>query len=138
MASRLSSSSGCKLPFLFSGKEGADLFLKALETVLSDESFKVVSSKVAIEARDVPVSLLRWCSADSNKEQFYTFANEIVTVLRKPIVAFSCKSCNREVLWRNYFLQRSSEHFVSSWVSFLKSVHLTPTPVLQTCLIFIS
>ena len=72
----------------------------ALETVLSDESFKVVSSKVAIEARDVAVSLLRWRSADSNKEQFYTFANEIVTVLRKPIVAFSCKFCNREVLWR--------------------------------------
>ena len=72
--------------------------LKALETVLSDESFKVISSKVAIEARDVAVSLLKWCSADHNKEQFYTlnFANEIVTVLRKP------KSCNREVLWRNY------------------------------------
>ena len=77
------------------------LVLKALETVLSDESFKVVSSKVAIEARDVAISLLRWCSADSNKEQFYTFANKIITVLRKPIVAFLCKSCNREVLWRN-------------------------------------
>ena len=116
-------------PF-FSGKEGADIFLKGLETVLSDESFKIVSSKVAIEAREVAVSLLKWCSADTNKEQFYTFANEIVTVLRKPIVAFSCKSCNREVLWRNYFLQRSSEHFVRSWVNFLKSLHLTPTPVL--------
>ena len=96
---------------------------------MSDESFKV-SSKVAIEARDVAVSLLQWCSVDHNKEQFYTFADEIVTVLRKPIVAFSCKSCSREVLWRDYFLERSSEHFVSNWVSFLKSLHLTPTPVL--------
>ena len=97
---------------------------------MSDESFKIVSSKVAIEARDVAVSLLKWCLADHNKEQFYTFVNEIITVLRKPIVAFSRKSCNREVLWRNYFLERSSEHFVRGWVSFLNSLRLTPTPVL--------
>ena len=34
------------------------------------------------------------------------------------------------MLWRNYFLQRSSEKFVGSWVSFLTTLHLTPTPVL--------
>ena len=40
------------------------------------------------------------------------------------------KSCNREVLWRNYFLQRSSEKFGGSWVSFLTTLHLTPTSIL--------
>lgn len=109
--------------------EGPRLFLKAIETVLSDDSFKINSS-VAIEARQVAVSLLKWCSADANKKQFHIFANEIVTVLRKPIISSSMKSCSREVLWRNYFLQRSSDHFVGSWITFLKDLHLTPTPVL--------
>ena len=105
------------------------MFLKALEAVLSDDSFKI-SSPVAAEARQVALSLLEWCSADANKQQFHTFATEIVTLLRKPIISSSIKSCNREVLWRNYFLQRSSEKFVGSWVSFLTTLHLTPTPVL--------
>ena len=109
--------------------EGPSLFLKALETVLSDDSFKI-GSAVAIEARQVAVSLLKWCSDDANKKQFHTFANKIVAVLQKPIISSSIKSCNREVLWRNYFLHRSSEHFVGSWVTFLRNLHLVPTPVL--------
>ena len=88
--------------------EGPGLFVKALETVLSNDSFKI-NSAVAIEARQVAVSLLKWCSSDAiNKQQFHTFANEIVAMLQKPIISSSTKSCNREVLWRNYFLQHSS------------------------------
>ena len=51
-------------------------------------------------------------------------------MLRKPIISTSVKSCNREVLWRKYFICRSSESYVDRWVSFLQSLHLTPTPVL--------
>jgi len=97
------------LSFFLGEDEGTRLFLKALKTILSDDSFKI-SSAVATEARQVAVSLLKWCSADANKQQFHNFANEIVSVLRKPIISSSMKSCNREVLWRNYFLQRSLEN----------------------------
>ena len=38
------------------------------------------------------------------------------------------KSFNREKLWRNYFLLRSSEEFIKLWTVFLNSAKLIPTP----------
>jgi len=50
--------------------------------------------------------------------------------LHKPILSASKRSYNREILWRNYFLKRSSEAFIKDWTTFLELAGITPTPIL--------
>lgn len=75
------------------------------------------------------VGLLEWSAADVNKPQLCAFIKRLFTALQKPLISFSRRSFNREILWRNYFLVRSSEEFISNWVAFLKDADLTPTPI---------
>ena len=102
-------------------------FLDAIKGVLDDDSFKITST-TASEARRVAVALLEWCKADDNKQKLGIFLKTLLEALQKPLISSSKKSCNREILWRDYFLERSSEEFITNWVAFLKKANVTPTP----------
>jgi len=73
---------------------------------------------------------LEWSSTKSNSENFSDFTTQLFDSLEKPIVTSAKQSCNHDKLWKSYFLLRSSESFVNLWTTFLKSVNLTPTPIL--------
>ena len=81
---------------------------------MEDDSFKT-ASPVAAEARKVALGLLEWSAADVNKPQFGAFVKRLFTALKTPLISFSRWSCNREILWRDYFLLRSSKEFISNW-----------------------
>ena len=95
---------------------------------MEDDSFKT-ASPVAAEARKVALGLLEWSAADVNQPQFGAFVKRLFTALKTPLISFSRRSCNREILWRDYFLLRSSKEFISNWVTFLTDANLTPTPI---------
>ena len=100
-------------------------FLEALKNVLEDDSFKT-ASPVAAKARKVAVGLLEWSAIS---QQFGALVKRLFTALKTPLISFSRRSCNREILWRDYFLLRSSKEFISTWVTFLTDANLTPTPI---------
>jgi len=64
-----------------------------------------------------------------NKQRFDTFMKTLFKALQKPLISSSKKCCNREILWRNYFLERSSGEFITNWVNFLKDANLTLIPI---------
>ena len=116
------------IDFLIVGHEHDATFLKALKDILDDDSFKI-TSPTAAEARKVAVELLEWCTTDVNKQRLDTFIEILFNAVQKPLILSSRGSCNREILWRNYFLVRSSEEFITNWVTFLKDANLTATPI---------
>ena len=95
---------------------------------MEDNSFKT-ASPVAAEARKVALGLLEWSAGDVNQPQFGAFVKRLFTALKTPLISFSRRSCKREILWRDYFLLRSSKEFISDWVTFLTDVNLTPTSI---------
>ena len=105
-----------------------DTFFKVLKDILDGDSFKIMSP-TAIEARKVAVDLVEWCISDINKQHFETFIKTFFNSLQKLLILCSRRSCNREILWRNYFLVRSSKEFITNWVTFLKDAKLTATPI---------
>ena len=75
------------------------------------------------------VALLEWCTTDANKQKLSTFVKTLFQSLQKPLISSSKKRCNREILWRDYFLERSSEEFIANWITFLKNANVTATPI---------
>lgn len=110
-------------------RESLDSFMVAIRNVLEDSSFEI-KSQVAAEARKVAVDLLTWCSNDANVDKCYAFTTTLLKDLNQPILSCKKQFFNREKLWRKYFLLRSSEKFITQWVTFLKLADLSPTPIL--------
>ena len=77
-------------------------------------------------ARKVAEDLLKWNSTESGCQKLEEFSKNLYKESEKPFVVFY-KSCNREKLWRNYFLLHSSEEFIKLWTVFLNSANLIPT-----------
>ncbi|XP_065917383.1 uncharacterized protein [Dysidea avara] len=111
------------------GPKAKDTFVEALRSVLNDDSFKIMSSE-AIEARKAAQILLDWCLDAANNSCFTTFVLKLSEDLKQAISSCKKKSCNREKLWRNFFLLRSSEKFREDWVNFLDSANVAATPIL--------
>ena len=63
-------------------------------------------------------------------QMFYAFTTKLLKDLYKPILSCKKQFFNREKLWRKYFLLRSSEKFITQWVTFLKLADLSPIPIL--------
>ncbi|XP_065888818.1 uncharacterized protein [Dysidea avara] len=87
-------------------------------------------SSEAIEARKVAQILLDWCLNAANNNCFTTFVLKLSEDLKQAMSSCKKKSCNREKLWRNFFLLRSSEKFREDWVNFLDSANVAATPIL--------
>lgn len=106
-----------------------EVFRAAIHNILEDESYKLNPVSPAAEARKVAESLLKWSLNEHNNEKVNKFVQGLFEELEKPIIASVKKSCNRDKLWRNYFLLRSSKEFVNLWTEFLKHADLEPSPV---------
>ncbi|XP_065894524.1 uncharacterized protein [Dysidea avara] len=87
-------------------------------------------SSEAIEARKAAQILLDWCLDAANNNCFTTFVLKLSEDLKQAMSSCKKKSCNREKLWRNFFLLRSSEKFREDWVNFLDSANVAATPIL--------
>jgi len=101
--------------------------MEALKSIEQDDSFKVKSAE-AIEARDMAQKLQEWCLAADNKQTFTTFILKLSKDLHQAMSSCKKNSCNREKLWRNFFLLRSSDQFRKNWVDFLDYAKVTATP----------
>ena len=85
-----------------------EVFRTAIQNILDDDSYKLNPASPAAEARRIAESLLKWSLNERNNEKVHEFVKTLFDQLDKPIIASIKKSCNREKLWRNYFLLRSS------------------------------
>ena len=63
-------------------------------------------------------------SIDANKQNLDVFT-KIFEALHRPIMSASKQSYNREILWRRYFLECSSEAFIKNWITFLELAKVT-------------
>ena len=106
-----------------------EVFRAAIHNILDDDSYKLNPASPAAEARRVAESLLKWSLNEHNNEKVHKFVKTLFDQLEKPIIASVKKSCNREKLWKNYFLLRSSKEFVNLWIEFLKHADLEPSPI---------
>ena len=106
-----------------------EVFRKAIQNILDDDSYKLNPASPAAEARRVAESLLKWSLNECNNEKVHEFVKTLFDQLDKRIIASVKKSCNREKLWRNYFLLCSSKEFVNLWTEFLKYADLPSSPI---------
>ena len=99
----------------------------AIEHILSDPSFET-SSNEAKEARSCALTLLPWIKDECHKDNFET-STELCTKLEPILIGSATLSANRNKLWRNFFILRSSDEFVGRWKTFLCAAGLSETPV---------
>ena len=110
----------------------------AIEHILSDPSFET-SSNEAKEARSCALILLSRLKDERNKDNFGTFSTELCTNLEPSWTCSAAFSANRDKMWRNYFLLRSSDEFVGRWKTFYlqlacqKHLYLTNRKVTGHC-----
>ena len=105
--------------------------VKALEKVLSDDSFKIKVPST-IEARRCAEELLRWCVNNENTSQLNKFTETLKELLQRVISQASTKSfrTNNDKIWRGFFLLRSSPQFINQWTTFLRAAGEPVKPVL--------
>ena len=105
--------------------------VRALEEVLSDDSFKI-NVPPTIESRKSSERLLEWCCKKENSDTLNEFTQKLSASLKKVITASMTKSFsyNTDKIWRNFFLLRTSPEFINEWKTFLKGSGVTVKPVL--------
>ena len=83
------------------------LLQKALREVIKDPSFSTKSPS-AVKAKEDAMQLLKWCKNPENHPAMTAFETEIVEDFKNIFVSPSGKPVKRDMLWRSYFLIRSS------------------------------
>ena len=85
-----------------------------------------------IKTRVSAEKMLEWCVREPNAGQVKTFDQKLTKALQSIIDSSIKKShnCNREKLWREYYLLRTSKAFVKQWTDFLSTIDITVQPVL--------
>ena len=72
--------------------------------------------------------------SDENKDAFQKFSRELILEMEKVVFIGTVRKrnsiINRDKLWRNYFLHRSSKQFIERWENFLS---LVPTEIKGVC-----
>ena len=109
-----------------STESGDDQLVKALQTVLEDETFKF-NSKAAMEARQAAVLLLEWAK---NLSRIKQFLQQLQEKLEDCLKFLTPGSINRDRLWQSFFVLRSSDQFTTAWKDFLLTAKVNPTPTL--------
>jgi len=102
--------------------------------VLQDDSFRV-NSPTTIRTRNSAEKFLAWCG--ENKMLSTNFSEKLKDMLQKVIVLGVTKSFNynREKLWKQFYLLRTSEVFLKLWNNFLPPLQPSVEPVLYQHLI---
>ena len=97
------------------------MLTSAFQQVIDDNGFK--NSAIAINAQQLAQDIKSWSA--ENKDEFEEFGKILMMKMEKVFIGTvgTKKSIiNRDKLWRNYFLLRSSKHFTEEWEKFLDSV----------------
>ena len=109
-----------------------EVFLQVLQGALSDEGFKI-DTPVATQALHSATLLFKWCSRPENTEIVSTFATSLINDLSSALEQDNCKNMTtkRERVWGRYHDIRTSEHFKSTWCSFIQaSIGCSSNPIL--------
>lgn len=100
--------------------------------MLKDKSYKI-QTPVTIQARELAVHLLEWCLKEANRGVVNAFVQQLTGQLQSVILSSTKKSFsyNKEKMWKQFYMLRTSADFVKSWKDFLAHVGGTPIyPVL--------
>ena len=109
-----------------------DVLVNALTMVLEDDSFKI-KTPALIQTRQSAEKFLEWCLQVPSKGKVKLFGEKLTQDLQGVIRASIKKkshNCNKEIMWRQYYLLRTSEKFVTQWNDFLSDVNTPVQPVL--------
>ena len=99
-----------------------------MKQILADPSFEIPTSE-AREAKSCAFRLLEWHEDVSNKSNFNMFATKVCKQMDSLFTnGRMIHSKNREKMWRNFFILRSSEAFCKQWKTFLEAAGLPVTP----------
>ena len=103
----------------------ADEFvLSAVQQVLDDFQ---VNSSVSNAARQVASTFLEWAKTADNKGKLKEFCDEIIRNLETVFInTIKCRHTgsvvNRDKLWKNFFLLRSSTSYQNKWKDFVEPI----------------
>ena len=103
----------------------ADEFvLSAVQQVLDDFQ---VNSSVSNAARQVASTFLEWAKTADNKGKLKEFCDEIIRNLETVFInTIKCghtgSVVNRDKLWKNFFLLRSSTSYQNKWKDFVEPI----------------
>ena len=98
------------------------MLASAFQQVVDDNGFK----NLAISAHQLAQDVKTW--SFDNKDKFEEFAKVLIMGIEKVFngtVGAKKSIINRDKLWREYFLLRSSKHFTEEWEKFLDSIPTT-------------
>ena len=115
--------------FSFNLTDHKNELVRALEEVLSDDSFKINAAPTT-ESRKSSERLLEWCCKEENSHgnTLNEFTQKLVASLKQIIASSRTKkfSCNTEKFWRNFFLLRITPEFINMWKTFLEGSGVKP------------
>ena len=122
---------------MFSVVTNADEFVvSAVQQVLDDFQIK---SPVATAAQQVASIFIEWAKMADNKGSLKKFCDEVIrnleTVFIDTIKSTVGSIVNRDKLWRNFFLLRSSTSYQQKWEDYVvrKVFHCTVLPARHRC-----
>jgi len=121
----------CNLNYITGNTVTEHILVTTLKTVLEDDSFKI-KTPALIKTRQTAEKMLEWCLQDPNKDQVEEFGKKLTQDLQGVILASIEKSddCNKEKMWRQYYLLWTSTKFVTQRNNFLSGVDAPVQPVL--------
>ena len=98
---------------------------------MNDDSFRIQSTST-IQLQHTAESLLQWCDNLQNTVTLTSFTvsliEEINTTIKSSIT--TSYNYNREKLWRNYFILKTSKRLIKKWTEFIKIVNIGIKPPL--------
>lgn len=105
--------------------------VKVLHLILEDDTFKINTPSI-IQAKESAEKMLKWCLSDPNRTSVDTFAKNLTESLQNVISSSVTKSFdyNKEKLWREFYLLRTSKDFIKQWTDFLKPIDASIQPAL--------
>ena len=98
----------------------ADIALKAVKMVLTEDDFKVPSESARQAVRTATV-LVDWATENDDNMKFFTdFFSSLVAKFSKCFLSRRSMKTREEVMWREYHKLRVSDTFRKVWVEFLR------------------
>ena len=98
---------------------------------MNDDSFRIQSAST-IQLRHTAECFLQWCENLQNTATLTSFSVGIIEELSTTIKSSITKSYNynREKLWKNYFVLRTSKRFIKKWTDLINIVNIAIKPPL--------
>lgn len=85
-----------------------------------------INSSVAIAAQQIARTFIEWSKRTENKAKFKRFSDEVIqsleTVFTGTVKSNKATIINRDKLWRNFFLLRSSTSYRKLWEDYLEPI----------------